>query len=104
MNKYKVVNMSQLDIKVGSKLKFSNDRLWFAVMAISDKFAVCDSKGAKYHTIVDFNKKIRGDDNLVFHNGYDTKELCEARLSELESGDLEISHRNNVPLEIIAIK
>lgn len=96
--------MNQHGIKVGSMIKFSDDRLRFTVQAVSENFAVCTTKGAKYHTIIDFNQGIRGDDNMVFHSGYDTKELCEQRLAEFESGELEISHRNNVKTEIVSIK
>lgn len=93
-----------MKIQVGNRVKFEDDRLWFNVQAMNDRFIICTSKGAKYHTIIDTEKNIRGDDNLLFHSGYDTKELCEKRLSEFISGDLEISRRNNVELRILTVK
>jgi hypothetical protein len=93
-----------MNIKVGNKIKFADDRLWFEVQAMNDRFIICTSKGAKYHTIINLEEGIRGDDNMVFHNGYDTKELCEQRLVEFSSGELELSHRNNVELKILTVK
>lgn len=92
-----------LEIKVGSKFKFKEDRLWFTVQAFDGRYVVCTSetKLGLFHTILDLDKCIRGDDNMVFHSGYDTVELCEARLKEFITGDLEISHRNWLQLNII---
>lgn len=92
-----------LEIKVGSKFKFKEDRLWFTVQAFDSRYVVCTSetKLGLFHTILDLDKCIRGDDNMVFHSGYDTVELCKARLSEFITGDLEISHRNWLQLNII---
>lgn len=91
-----------LDIKVGSRFKFREDNIWFTVQALNERYLICTSetKLGHFHTILDLEKGIRGDDNMVFHNGYDTVELCEARLKEFDTGDLEISRRNWVQLNI----
>ena len=92
------------NIIVGSKIKFTEDHLWFTVQARNERFIICTTKGSKYHSIIDLKNNIRGDDNLVFHSGYDDQQHCEARLSEFINGDLEISKRNNVPLKILKIQ
>lgn len=91
-----------LEIKVGSRFKFREDKLWFTVQAFNERYLICTSetKLGHFHTIVDLDKCIRGDDNMIFHSGYDTVELCEQRLQEFIVGDLEISHRNWVELHI----
>lgn len=97
--------MNISEVKVGNKVKFSNDRSWFTVQARNDRFIICNAvhKNNIWHTIIDLEKNIRGDDNMVLHSGYDNKEECEARLVQFENNELEISHRNNVPLEIIQV-
>ena len=91
------------NVKVGSKIKFEGDNLWFTVQAFDSQYLICTSetKLGLFHTIADLEKGIRGDDNLVFHSGYDTVELCEQRLKEFITGELEISHRNYVQLNIV---
>ena len=83
-----------LDIKVGSRFKFKEDKLWFTVQAFNERYLICTSetKLGHFHTIVDLDKSIRGDDTI---------ELCEQRLQEFIVGDLEMSHRNWVQLNIV---
>ena len=92
-----------LSVKVGSKIKFEEDLLWFTVQAFDSRYLICTSENklGLFHTIVDLDRGIRGDDNLVLHSGYDTVELCEQRLQEFITGELEISHRNWVQLNIV---
>lgn len=98
--------MEAKDLKVGQQVKFNNDRLWFTVQACNERFIVCNAvtKADTYHTIIDLDQGVRGDDNLVFHQGYDDREHCEARLKDFISGEIEISHRNRVPLVIVDTK
>lgn len=57
------------------------------------------------YSIVDFNKGIRGPDNLVFgvYNYFDSKD-CEKAISDLVSGEIEISRRNRAELKISRIE
>ena len=41
---------------------------------------------------------------LFFCSGYETDEQCEERLQELESGEIEVSFRNRVPLDCYTIE
>ena len=98
--------MEAKDLKVGQQVKFNDDRLWFTVQARNERFIVCsaETKADTYHTIIDLDQGVRGDDNLVFHQGYDDREHCESRLQDFINGEIEISHRNRVPLVIAATK
>lgn len=98
-----MLNIDTKQLKVGQQIKFNNDRLWFTIQARNDRFIICNSvtKRGTFHTIIDLEKNIRGDDNLVLHEGYCDQVHCEARLKDFADGEIEISHRNNVPLNII---
>lgn len=57
-----------------------------------------------YHTvlyfIIDLEEHRRGPDNNIFCFGYETDEECEERLKELQSGQISVSKRHDVPLDI----
>lgn len=94
------------NIGVGDRLKFADDGYWYTVHARNDKFIVCNAvtKRDTYHTTIDIDKGIRGADNLVFHQGYCNTVDCEERLIDFTNGEIEISKRNRVPLNIIKHK
>lgn len=94
--------MKANDLKVGQKVKFADDRLWFTVQAKNERFVVLTA--TKFHTIIDLDQGIRGPDNLVFHNGYDNQKECEDRLQDFNNGEIEVSHRNRVLVEIAKVK
>ena len=97
--------MEAKDLAVGQKVKFSDDRLWFTVQARNERFIICNAatKNNTYHTIIDLEQGVRGDDNLVFHQGCDDREHCEARLQDFIDGEIEVSHRNLVRLDVIGV-
>lgn len=89
---------------VGDKIKFANERRRYTVQAASSRFLVCTKPFPLHKTvlysIVDFERNIRGTENLVFGFGAKTREQCQEMLERLESGETEISYRNRVPLVI----
>lgn len=89
-------------LTVGSRIRFEDDNLWFTVQALNEKFIVCNAITKKniFHTIIDIEKNIRGDDNLVLHSGYDDITECTDRLAELTNNTIEVSHRNRVKLKV----
>lgn len=93
-------------LEVGQKVKFHNDHLWFTVQSRNERYVICNAitKKNTFHTILDLDQEIRGDDNLVFHEGYDNQGECDLRLQDFINGEIEISHRNRVPLIIVDIK
>lgn len=53
------------------------------------------------YSIIDFNNNKRGSDNLVFGMiNYFSSEDCEKCINMLESGEIQLSHRNSVELNI----
>ena len=96
---------------VGERLKFVDDRRWWTVKAVTEHFAALTRQvsfqptGTLCYTVVDWRNGIRGACNLVgqgWGNGTYTERECAAMLARFESGDLEVSHRNWVPLEFAA--
>ncbi len=89
---------------VGDKVKFKGETMRYAVRAAGERFAVCtkpfNPKRTVIYTVVDFERKVRGTENLIFGFGAETDEQCREMLARLESGQTEVSHRNFVPLEI----
>ena len=100
-------------VPVGTKLKFFNEKQAYTVRASNVAFCVCTKPlnriksrgGGKYehkktvlYTVIDWTKKVRGTENLVFGFGAETDEQCQQMLERLTQGESEISHRNNVPM------
>lgn len=121
-----------MKLQVGKKVKFKSDKLPYTVMASSERFAVCsrklnrradarllhyqvemhayssftqayeDNKDNPVYTIIDFDKNIRGKDNLVFgyYDYFDTNS-CNEALNFLEEGGMEVSRRSKIELDLI---
>ena len=113
-------------IKVGSKIKFINDPLEFDVISASDAYAICTRKtnyrydrgfivdGSSWSAVksevvyccVDYSEGKRGPHNS-WGFGIEWSALkvdCDAILVELISGELELSRRNSVQLDIEYVK
>lgn len=67
-----------------------------------DDIVISSDPGQYAYTILDIERGERGPDNLVFHSGYDSAADCEARLKELQAGDIEVSRRSSkyVPIKV----
>jgi len=95
-------------IEVGSLLKFKGEGKRYTVTAFNDRYVIATKPfnlhGAKYlYVIVDFEKRVRGPDNIVMGpmHEYDTKDGAEAGLESLESGEIEISWRHRMDLDLV---
>jgi len=88
----------------GDKVKFSEEKQRYTVMASNNRFAICTKpfniKRTVLYTIIDWKQNIRGTENLVFGVGAETKEDCESMLVRLTSGETEITRRNQIRLSI----
>ena len=77
----------------------------YIVRACDERYVICTKPFNLRHTvmyfIIDLQEEIRGPDNMVFCNGYETDEQCKARLKELQDGKIEISYRNRVPIHLV---
>lgn len=92
--------------KVGTKIKFREEKLRYTVQAANERYAVCtkpfNAKRTVLYTIIDVNENVRGTENLIFGMGAETRKQCEemlARLTDPES-PTEVSHRNRITLRI----
>jgi hypothetical protein len=89
-------------MKIGDRIKFLEEKTPYRIRALSNYFAVCtrpyNPQCTVIYTVLDFRKSIRGTENVVFCMGAETDEDCEEMLQRFESGESEISHRNNIPL------
>jgi hypothetical protein len=89
-------------MKVGDKIKFKEEKTPYRIRAMSNRFAVCtrpfNPQRTVIYTVLDFEHEIRGPENTVFGMGAETDEQCQEMLKRFESGEGEVSHRNNIPL------
>lgn len=91
-------------IRVGTKIKFPEEKQRYTVQACDGRYAVCtkpfNCRKTVLYTIIDVQEKIRGTENLIFCVGFETKEQCQEALQRLAKGESEISYRNRIPLVI----
>jgi hypothetical protein len=90
----------------GQLVRFAEEKRPYRVKAANERFAVCTKPypGSCLYTIIDFEKQIRGTENLIFCMGFTTAELCEEALERLTTGETKVSHRNRCELNIVEVK
>ena len=92
--------------KVGTRVAFEEEKLVYTIQARSARYLICtkpfNPRRTVLYTIVDLVERVRGPDNLLFGNGYETREDCEKRLAELLDPEtcVDISHRRRIPLKL----
>ena len=91
-------------VPVGTKIWFESERQGYTVRASNTAFAILTkpfniSKTVLY-TIIDWELGIRGPSNLIFNIGAETDEQCIELLDMLTSGEIEVSSRRCVELNI----
>jgi len=89
----------------GTRVKFEAEKGAYTVKARSERFAICtkpfNPKRTVIYTIVDFERDVRGANNLIFNiYDYAKQEDIDACLRDLEAGNVEVSYRNCVELDI----
>lgn len=109
----KAVANGGIKLRPGDKIRFFEDspRTRYRVRAVSrdGRYAICTRPFNLQHTviytIVDFQRGVRGPDNRVFSEGYETDEQIATNLAALESGALEVSWRTSrfLPLDIAQV-
>jgi len=91
-------------IEVGSKIKFVSEKLRYTVQASNERWAVCtksfNPRKTVLYTIIDFERNVRGTENLIFCFGFEDKKHCEEALERLIEGDSEVSYRHWQELDI----
>lgn len=90
--------------KVGTKIKFVEEKQKYTVRASNDRFVICTKpfnlEKTVLYTIIDLVKNIRGRENLIFGMGAETTEQCEEMLKRLTDGETEVSRRSSILLRI----
>jgi hypothetical protein len=88
----------------GDKIYFKEEKKPYTVRACSKRFLVCtkpfNPKHTVLYTIVDLTLNIRGTENMIFCQGFETDIECEEALERLKTGESEVSHRNQIELNI----
>ena len=91
-------------VPVGTKIWFSSERHGYTVRASNTAFAILtkpfNAQKTVLYTIIDWELGIRGPSNLIFNIGVETDEQCSQLLDMLTSGEIEVSSRRCVKLDI----
>lgn len=92
-------------MNVGDKIKFFSEKAPYTIKAANERFKICtkpfNPQRTILYTIVDLEKNIRGVENLIFKGcDIEAKRGPERMLRNLVRGEIEISHRNFVELDI----
>lgn len=91
-------------VEVGDKVYVPKEKRPYRVRARDERYIICTKPYNPQRTvryfIVDLKERVRGPDNMVFCSGYESDEDCAERLKELQSGEIEVSWRRHVDLDI----
>ena len=93
-----------MTVKVGDKVYIPEQKRPFKVRARDERYIICtkpfNPRKTVLYFIVDLKERWRGPDNMIFCSGYETDEDCQERLKELQNGEIELSQRRGIPLDI----
>jgi hypothetical protein len=93
-------------LKVGDLIDFfEDDDNTYSVKACDERFVICtcphETMDTVWYTIIDFERDVRGETNLVF-NLYDFTDQAKIDecLRDLQNGEIEVSSRRCIDLDI----
>ena len=93
-----------MKVQVGDKVKIPDQRRRFTVQARDERYIICTKWLNLHHTviyfIVDLKERKRGPDDRVFCSDYETILQCKERLQELQKGEIFLSRRRSIDLDI----
>jgi hypothetical protein len=89
-------------VEVGDKVYTPFEQNPYTVRARDDRYIICTRphRNTVLYFIIDLKRKWRAPDNMVFCSGYETNEDCQERLRELQCGELGLSQRMGIRLDI----
>ena len=89
-------------VEVGDKVYVPLDDKTYDVRARDDRYIICTRpyEDTVMYFIVDLVNRWRAPDNMIFGSGYETDEDCQERLQELQNGEIELSRRRGLRLDI----
>ena len=87
-------------IKPGDRIFLHDESRPYRVQVCDERYAICTKPFNLRHTvryfIIDGKEEIRGPDDRVFCEGYETAQQCEDRLRQLQRGEIAVSRRKSV--------
>lgn len=93
-----------MTVKAGDRIKFFSEKRPYCVRAADRRYAICTKpfnlKHTTIYTIIDFKEDVRGPDNVIFGLGYETDADAARALAQLQAGEIEVSYRRRIPLDI----
>ena len=96
-----------MKIKAGDYIWFYGEKQKYIIQSCDDRFVICtkpfNARKTVTYSIIDFERNIRGRENLIFCMGFETKKECEEALERLQKGESEVSYRHYEQLEITKI-
>jgi hypothetical protein len=88
----------------GDRVHFAGEKRPYTVRAANARWAICTKpfnlKRTTLYTIIDFERDVRGRENLIFGMGFETDEDCRRALMRLVEGESEVSYRHCVSLDV----
>ena len=91
-----------MKVNIGDKVYIPEQKRAFRVKARDERYIICTKPcfGTVLYFIVDLVDKWRAPDDRIFCSGYETEEDCQERLKELQAGEIGLSVRRGIPLDI----
>lgn len=93
-----------MKVVVGDKVYIPGEKKPYKVRARDERYIICtkpfNPKRTVMYFIIDLKNKWRAPDNMIFCFGYETDEQCAERLKELQDGEIKLSRRRGIPLDI----
>lgn len=91
-------------LAVGDLVWFAGESKPYRIQARSPRFLVCTKpfnlQKTVLYSIVDLDHGVRGTENLIFCEGFETQAQCREALARLVNGETEVSHRNYVEVVV----
>lgn len=93
-----------MKVKIGDEIYIPTEKKPYTVKARDNRYIICTKPFNLQQTvlyfIIDLEEKWRAPDDRLFCSGYETNEDCWKRLKELQSGNIGLSFRRGVELDI----
>lgn len=94
-------------LRPGDSVTFAGERQAYRVRAASGRFAILTKpfnlRKTVLYSIIDWERGVRGPDNMIFSHGYESDPDIAERMQELLEGSIEVSHRRELPIDIIKL-
>lgn len=106
------IKTNKLKLNKDDRVWFSSNKKSFKVRECNDRFAICTQPfnlqpKTVLYTIIDFDRNVRGEDNLIFSvYDYYSDEDCKQAMEDLINGEIEVSYKRNknTKLDIVKVK